>query len=109
MNSQKIEKLKHKIKCLENHIEHFENLPAEYKYLWDKDWDDMTEDEQAAYYRSTPAAKLLPCNGETTEQYLKKHAVPDGAYVTEELIPLSVAMKTIQKVLDYELYHKSPS
>ena len=36
------EQLNHKIKILENIIENFENLPSQYKYLWDKDIEDMT-------------------------------------------------------------------
>jgi hypothetical protein len=55
-----IERLEHKIKCLKNRIEHFENIPSEYKYLWDKKWEDMTYEEQGIYYKSTPVAKLEP-------------------------------------------------
>lgn len=105
-----IERLQQKIKCLENRIEHFENIPTEYKYVWDIDWDDMTEEEKDAYYRAIPAAKLMPYNAETTEEYLRRHSVLDGrGNVDGEFVPLSVAMIAIQKTIDYELEHKSPS
>ena len=105
------ERLEHKIKCLENRIEHFENIPSEYKYVWDKDWDDMTEAERTAYYRSTPAAKLEPMKyDETVEQYLYRHSVLDGmGNMDGSFVPLSVAMIAVEKILKYELQYKPPS
>lgn len=38
----------------------FYNLPQEYKYLYYKDFDDMTEEELAIDYKAIPAAKLGP-------------------------------------------------
>jgi predicted nucleotidyltransferase len=71
------ERLEHKIKCLENRIEHFENIPSEYKYVWDKDWDDMTEEERTAYYNSIPAAKLTPVEFNLKDLYVSPEAVED--------------------------------
>jgi len=76
--SEANERLRHKIRCLENKIEHFENIPSEYKYIWDKKWEDMTEAEQGAYYKAIPAAKLMPIDTQTTEEYLRKHSVLEG-------------------------------
>lgn len=56
------EQLNQKIKILENIIENFENLPSQYKYLWDKDIEDMTEEEHRIYYKAIPSAKLDSVN-----------------------------------------------
>ena len=108
--SEANERLRHKIKCLENRIEHFENIPSEYKYVWDKKWEEMTELERDAYYKAIPAAKMMSCDGVTTEAYLRQYAVIDGmGNMDGSFVPLSVAMIAIQKTLDYEIEHKPPS
>lgn len=108
--SEANERLRHKIKCLENRIEHFENIPSEYKYVWDKKWEEMTELERSAYYKSIPAAKLIPVDIETTEEYLRKYSVLDGmGNMDGEFVPMSVAMIAIQRALDYDLCHEPPS
>ena len=108
--SEANERLRHQIRCLENKIEHFENISSEYKYVWDKKWKEMTEIERDAYYKAIPAAKLTPVDIQTTEEYLREHSVLDGmGNMDGEFVPLSVAMIAIQRVLDYDLCHEPPS
>jgi hypothetical protein len=102
--------LNHKIICLESRIEHFENLPDDYKYLHSKKIDDMSGEEFGIYYDAIPRANLLAYDCESVEDYLRKHAVIDKSNDMDgSWVPLSIAMIAAHKVEKYELEYKPPS
>jgi hypothetical protein len=41
---------------------HFFNLPEDRKYLYNKKWEDMTEEEKIIWYNAIPAARLPSCD-----------------------------------------------
>lgn len=53
-----VENLIYENKHLNNHLEWINNIPTEFKYIIDKDIDELTEEELSIHYKAIPAAKL---------------------------------------------------